>query len=243
MILNPLEQFKIYTLIELPKLLGYNINFTNSSLFMMISILSSVFFLLFGIKKKSVILEEYLQAAVEYLYDFIISIIENNVGSKGLKHISLIFTIFVFILSCNLIGIFPYSFSVTSHIIVTFTLSIIVFVYITIIGFKEKGTKFLCTILLPEHTPLWLAPMMILIKLFAYLARPISLSIRLTANMIAGHTIIKVIAGFIMNIHIVLTPIPFLFIITLIGFEIFIAILQAYIFTSLTCVYLSDAVK
>ncbi|MDM8335195.1 F0F1 ATP synthase subunit A [Wolbachia pipientis] len=241
MALNPLEQFKVYTIIELPKLFGYNINFTNSSLFMMISVILIIFFLLFGVRNRSVI-PGYLQAAVEYVYDFVISIIENNTGSQGLKHIPLIFTVFIFILSCNLVGALPYSFTVTSHVIVTFVLSMIVSIYTTVVGFKERGVEFL-RILLPEGTPLWLAPMMLFIKLFAYLARPISLSIRLAANMIAGHTIIKVIAGFIMNMHVALTPIPFLFIIALIGFEVFVAILQAYIFTSLTCVYLSDAVK
>ncbi|WP_395463241.1 F0F1 ATP synthase subunit A [Wolbachia endosymbiont of Cantharis cryptica] len=241
MALNPLEQFKVYTIMELPRLLGYDINFTNSSLFMMISVMLMIIFLLFGIRKGSVI-PGYLQAAVEYVYDFVISIIENNTGSQGLKHIPFIFTVFIFILSCNLVGVLPYSFTVTSHVIVTFALSMVVFAYTTIAGFKERGVEFL-RILLPEGTPSWLAPMMIFIKLFAYLARPISLSIRLAANMIAGHTIIKVIAGFIMSMHVTLTPIPLLFITALIGFEVFVAILQAYIFTSLTCVYLSDAVK
>ncbi|QKX01891.1 F0F1 ATP synthase subunit A [Wolbachia endosymbiont of Cruorifilaria tuberocauda] len=241
MVLNPLEQFKIYTIIELPKLFGYNINFTNSSFFMMISVVSVILFLLFGVRQKS-IMPGHLQAVIEYIYDFVISIIENNTGSKGLKHIPLIFTVFVFTLSCNLVGILPYCFTVTSHIIVTFALSIVVFTYTTVVGFKERGIRFL-HILLPKGTPLWLAPMMVLIKIFAYLARPISLSIRLAANMIAGHTIIKVIAGFVMNMHLTLAPIPFLFIVALIGFEVFVAILQAYIFTSLTCVYLSDAVK
>ncbi|MDD9331426.1 MAG: F0F1 ATP synthase subunit A [Wolbachia sp.] len=241
MALNPLEQFEVYTIVELPKLFGCDISFTNSSLFMMISVILVTMFLLIGIRKKSVI-PGYLQVAVEYIYDFIISIIENNTGSKGLKHIPLVFTVFTFILSCNLVGILPYGFTVTSHVIVTFALSVVVFIYITISGFKERGVEFL-RILLPNGTPLWLAPMMIFIELFAYLARPISLSIRLAANMIAGHTIIKVIAGFIVNMNIFLTPIPFFFIIALIGFEVFVAILQAYIFTSLTCVYLSDAVK
>ncbi|MDG7056528.1 MAG: F0F1 ATP synthase subunit A [Wolbachia endosymbiont of Meromenopon meropis] len=240
--LNPLEQFKIYTILELPKLFGHDINFTNSSLFMMISVTLFIFFLLLGIRRSS-IEPEYLQSAVEYLYNFVVTIIESNTGNKGLNHIPFIFTVFIFTLSCNLIGVFPYSFAVTSHVIVTFTLSMIVFTYITIIGFKEKGAKFLCTTLLPNNTPLWLAPLMVFIKLFAYLARPVSLSIRLSANIIAGHTIIKVIAGFIVNMHVILAPVPFLFIIALIGFEIFVAILQAYIFTVLTCVYLSDAVK
>ncbi|OWZ24900.1 F0F1 ATP synthase subunit A [Wolbachia endosymbiont of Wuchereria bancrofti] len=241
MVLNPLEQFKIHTIVELPKLFGHDINFTNSSLFMMISVVSVILFLLLGVRKGAVI-PGYLQAAVEYVYDFVTSIIESNTGSKGLKHIPLVFTVFTFTLSCNLVGMLPYSFTVTSHVIVTFALSMIVFTYTTVVGFKERGINFL-RILLPEGIPSWLAPMMVFIKLFAYLARPISLSIRLAANMIAGHTIIKVVAGFIMNMHLILTPIPFLFIIALIGFEVFVAILQAYIFTILTCIYLSDAVK
>ncbi len=240
MALNPLDQFKVYPIIELPKLFGYDISFTNSSLYMVISVMLIIIFLLIGMKGKS------SEIAVEYVYDFIVSIIENNTGSKGLNHIPLIFTVFVFVLSCNLVGILPYSFTVTSQIIVTFALSMIVFIYITVIGFKEKGVRFL-RIFLPQGTPLWLAPMMILIELFAYLARPFSLSIRLAANMIAGHTIIKVIAGFIINMDLlvapIFAPILFVFLIALIGFEVFVAILQAYIFTSLTCVYLSDAVK
>ncbi|OEY87194.1 F0F1 ATP synthase subunit A [Wolbachia pipientis] len=239
MALSPLDQFKVYTIIELPRLLGYDISFTNSSLYMMISVVLIIMFLLLSVRQKA---SEYVQAAAEYIYDFVVSIIESNTGSQGLNHIPIIFTVFIFILACNLIGILPYSFTVTSQIIVTFTLSMIVFIYITVVGFREKGIKFL-RVLLPHGTPLWLAPMMILIELFAYLARPVSLSIRLTANMVAGHTIIKVIAGFITNMHILIAPIPFLFIIALIGFEVFVAILQAYIFTSLTCVYLSDAVK
>ncbi|WP_333023852.1 F0F1 ATP synthase subunit A [Wolbachia endosymbiont of Pentidionis agamae] len=241
--LNPLEQFRVFTIIKLPTLFGYNVDFTNSSLFMLLSVLSIVIFLLLGMRKKELI-PGYLQSSVEYIYEFVVSIIENNAGAEGLRYIPLVFTIFMFILSCNLIGILPlpYSFTVTSQIIVTLALSLIVFFYVTIIGFKEKKIEFL-RVFLPQGTPLWLAPMIIFIELFAYLARPISLSIRLAANMVAGHTIVKVIAGFVTNMNVFLTPIPFLFIIILIGFEIFVAVLQAYIFTSLTCVYLSDAVE
>ncbi|UWI83368.1 F0F1 ATP synthase subunit A [Wolbachia endosymbiont of Howardula sp.] len=241
MLLNPIEQFKIYTIIELPQLLGYEIHITNSAIFMYIAIISATFFLLLSLKNTSVILR-YMYIMVEYIYQFVISIIENNTGIRGLRHISLVFTVFMFILFCNLLGILPYSFTVTSHVSVTFALSMIVCTYITIVGFQERGMKFF-RILLPKGTPFWLAPMMIFIELFTYLARPISLSIRLAANMIAGHTIIKVIAGFMMSMNILFSPIILLFIILLIWFEIFVAILQAYIFTSLTCVYLSDAVN
>ncbi|HCE59585.1 MAG TPA: F0F1 ATP synthase subunit A [Wolbachia sp.] len=238
MALNPLDQFRVYTLAELPNLFGYDISFTNSSLFMMISVILAAMFLLIGVRKNS----GYFQASVEYIYEFVVSIIEGNTGSKGLNHIPLIFTVFIFILSCNLVGILPYAFTVTSHISVTFALSMIVFIYVTVVGFKERGLEFL-SIFLPKGTPPWLAWLIVIIKLFAYLVRPVSLSVRLAANMVAGHTIIKVIAWFIVNMNIFLTPIPFFFVVALIGFEVFVAILQAYIFTILTCVYLSDAVK
>ncbi|MBV0899951.1 MAG: F0F1 ATP synthase subunit A [Wolbachia endosymbiont of Fragariocoptes setiger] len=239
MALNPLEQFRVYKIVELPHIFGYDISFTNSSLFMMISVTLAIIFLLVGVTLKR---SDSMQILVEYTYEFVVSIIENNTGSKGLNHIPMVLTLFIFVLFSNLIGIFPYGFTITSHISVTFTLSMIVFIYVTIYGFKIRGLEFL-RVLLPKGTPLWLAPMMIFIELFTYLARPVSLSIRLAANMIAGHTIIKVIASFIVNMNIFLTPVPFLFIMTLIAFEIFVAVLQAYIFTSLTCVYLSDAVK
>lgn len=241
MALNPLDQFKVYTIAELPKLFGYDISFTNSSLFMMISVMLIMIFLICGVRKGASI-PGYFQAAVEYAYDFVVSIIENNAGSQGLKHIPLIFTVFIFILSCNLVGILPYGFTVTSHIIVTFALSMVVFIYTTVVGFKERGIGFF-RILLPKGTPLWLAWLIVIIKLFAYLVRPISLSMRLAANMTAGHIVIKVVAGLIMDMNVFLSPLPFLFVAALIGVELFVAVLQAYIFTVLTCVYLSDSVK
>ncbi|GAT77743.1 F0F1 ATP synthase subunit A [Ehrlichia ruminantium] len=238
---NPLDQFRISTIFKLPDIGEYNIDFTNASLFMVLSTFLISLSCYVGLRKESVIPNP-LQSIIEIIYDFIVSTIESNVGKEGLQYVPLVFTIFTFILVCNLLGILPLGFTVTSHIAVTFAISMIVFISVTFIGFKHQGTHFL-HILLPQGTPMWLAPMMVLIELFAYCARPVSLSIRLAANMIAGHTIIKVIAGFVMNMNIFLTPLPIAFIIILIGFEIFVAILQAYIFTVLTCVYLSDAVN
>ncbi|KYW98020.1 F0F1 ATP synthase subunit A [Ehrlichia ruminantium] len=238
---NPLDQFRISTIFKLPDIGEYNIDFTNASLFMVLSTLLISLSCYVGLRKESVIPNP-LQSIIEIIYDFIVSTIESNVGKEGLQYVPLVFTIFTFILVCNLLGILPLGFTVTSHIAVTFAISMIVFISVTFIGFKHQGTHFL-HILLPQGTPMWLAPMMVLIELFAYCARPVSLSIRLAANMIAGHTIIKVIAGFVINMNIFLTPLPIAFIIILIGFEIFVAILQAYIFTVLTCVYLSDAVN
>ncbi|KJV63448.1 MULTISPECIES: F0F1 ATP synthase subunit A [Ehrlichia] len=238
---NPLDQFKILTIFKLPSIGGYNIDFTNASLFMVLSTLIISLFCYVGLRKEN-ILPNGIQLIIEMIYNFIVSTIESNVGKEGLQYIPLVFTIFIFIATCNLLGILPLGFTVTSHIAVTFAMSMVVFVSITVIGFKHQGAHFL-RILLPKGTPGWLAPMMVFIELFAYCARPISLSIRLAANMIAGHTIIKVIAGFVIKMNIFLTPLPMIFIIILIGFEIFVAILQAYIFTVLTCVYLSDAIN
>jgi F-type H+-transporting ATPase subunit a len=136
----------------------------------------------------------------------------------------------------------PYSFTVTSHIIVTFALAILIFTIVTFIGFWNHGLGFL-SLFLPKGTPLWLAPLIILIELFAYLARPCSLSLRLAANMFAGHVLLKVLVGFVVAMSVLLKPLPIPLILVLIGFEIFVAILQAYIFTILSCVYLNDAVN
>ena len=238
---NPLDQFKILTIFKLPSIAGYNIDFTNASLFMVLSTLLISLFCYVGLRKENVI-PNGIQSIIEIIYDFIASTIESNVGKEGLQYIPLVFTVFTFIVTCNLLGILPLGFTVTSHIIVTFAISMVIFISVTVIGFKHQGIHFL-HILLPKGTPGWLAPMMVLIELFAYCARPVSLSIRLAANMIAGHTIIKVIAGFVIKMNIFLTPLPMIFIIILIGFEVFVAILQAYIFTVLTCVYLSDAIN
>ncbi|ABD45092.1 ATP synthase F0, A subunit [Ehrlichia chaffeensis str. Heartland] len=238
---NPLDQFKISTIFKLPSIGGYNIDFTNASLFMVLSTLIISLFCYIGLRKEN-ILPNSMQLIIEAIYNFIVSTIESNVGRKGLQYIPLVFTIFTFIATCNLLGVLPLGFTVTSHIAVTFAISMVVFISVTAIGFKHQGIHFL-RILLPKGTPGWLAPMMVFIELFAYCARPVSLSIRLAANMIAGHTIIKVIAGFVIKMNIFLTPLPMAFIIILIGFEIFVAILQAYIFTVLTCVYLSDAIN
>ncbi|AHX07155.1 F0F1 ATP synthase subunit A [Ehrlichia chaffeensis] len=238
---NPLDQFKISTIFKLPSIGGYNIDFTNASLFMVLSTLIISLFCYIGLRKEN-ILPNSMQLIIEAIYNFIVSTIESNVGRKGLQYIPLVFTIFTFIATCNLLGVLPLGFTVTSHIAVTFAISMVVFISVTAIGFKHQGIHFL-RILLPKGTPGWLAPMMVFIELFAYCARPVSLSIRLAANMIAGHTIIKVIAGFVIKMNILLTPLPMAFIIILIGFEIFVAILQAYIFTVLTCVYLSDAIN
>ncbi len=249
---SPLDQFKLYdivpiapvnptvmsngTVVEHVSLLG----FTNSSLFMVIIIAVAVAFLAGGMKRKALIPGRW-QSMTELLYEFTANMLKENVGAGGRAYFPFIFSLFIFILFSNLVGLLPYSFTITSHIIVTFAFALLIFVGVTVLGFVNHGTKYF-SMFLPHGTPLWLAPVMVIIELFSYFARPITLSIRLAANMMAGHVVLKVVAGFIMSMG-AWGILPFSFIVLMTGFELFIAILQAYIFTVLTCVYLNDAVN
>jgi F-type H+-transporting ATPase subunit a len=235
---SPLQQFEIVPYVNL-ELLGYNISFTNSSLFMCLAVGLIIFFYSVALKGRALIPGR-IQSVAELSYQFIGNMIRDNVGQDGKKYFPMIFSLFMFVLMSNLLGMLPYSFTVTSHIIVTFALAGFIFIWVTAIAFIKHGVKFL-GFFLPHGTPWWMAPLMYLIELFAYLARPISLSVRLAGNMLAGHTMLKVIAGFIIMLGLVGGWLPFGFVMILTGFEIFVAILQAYIFTVLTCVYLNDA--
>lgn len=236
---SPLAQFEIKPLYDI-EFSNISLDFTNSALLMVLSVVISVAFLLIATKDKLIIPHK-LQAFAEFLYNFVKDMLVNNTGPEGLKFFPLAFSLFIFVLFCNLLGMIPYSYTATSHIIVTFALAASLFVVIVIFAFKKHGIKFL-SIFMPSGTPLWLSPLLIFIELFAYLARPISLSIRLAANMTAGHTMMKVIAGFVISLGYIGGWLPLLFLVVLTGFEIFVAILQAYIFTMLACVYLNDAV-
>jgi F-type H+-transporting ATPase subunit a len=183
-----------------------------------------------------------LQVIGESLFSMIEDMLSQNVGPEGKKFVPLIFSLFMFILTCNLIGMIPYTFTVTSHFSVTFILAILVFFTITIVGFAKHGLHFF-SLFLPHGTPMWLAPLLIVIELIAFLARPISLCLRLGANMLAGHVMLKVLAGFLVALAVYAKPIPMPLIVALIGFEFFVTVLQAYIFTILSCVYLNDAVN
>ena len=184
------------------------------------------------------------QLMVEMSYQFIADLIEDT-GRRmtGMKYFPLIFSLFMFVLTCNLLGMLPYSFTVTSHIIVTFALAAFIFIGVTLIGFYKHGPPWAGAFLsfLPAGRRMWMAPMMYFIELFSYLARPVSLSVRLAANMMAGHTMLKIIAGFVIMMGFLGGWAPFGFLIVLSGFEVFVAVLQAYIFTVLSCVYLNQA--
>lgn len=237
---NPLHQFAIRYYTDMPDILGMNLNFSNSALFMVISAATILAFLAIGMKNRALVPGR-LQSMAEISYEMVANMLRDNVGSEGRQYFPFIFTTFMFVLTCNLMGMMPYSFTVTSHIAVTFALAMVIFLGVTLIALIKHGTHFF-GFFLPHGTPWWMAPLMIFIELFAYIARPISLSIRLAANMMAGHTMLKVIAGFILSLGFLLGWAPIALLVVLTGFEIFVAILQAYIFTVLTCVYLNDAI-
>ena len=236
---NPFHQFEIHPIIQL-SIAGYDISFTNSALFMVAAVLLITSFFYIATKRASIIPNK-LQSAAEIMFQFIDTTLFESAGSKAKAFFPFVFTLFTFILTLNLLGMTPYGFTVTSHIIVTFAVAAAIFILVTITGFIKHGLHFL-SLFLPQGTPLWLAPILFIIELLSFLSRPISLSIRLAGNMLAGHVLLKVLASFVIMMGIGgILPIPFMMI--MIGFEIFVAILQAYIFTILTCVYLNDAIN
>lgn len=237
---SPLAQFEVYPLIELPRLGGYNIDFTNASLFMVMTTLLTWFFLSYGARRAELVPGRW-QTLVEGLYTFIANTVRDNAGKEAMKYFPFIFTLFMFVLSANLLGLLPYSFTVTSHIIVTFALAAVVFIGVTLIAIFKHGLGTFLKSFLPHGTPWWMAPVMYVIELFSYLARPLSLSVRLAANMIAGHVMLKIIAGFVVAMGVLGGWAPLLLLVGLTGFEMFVAILQAYIFSILTVVYLNQA--
>jgi F-type H+-transporting ATPase subunit a len=236
---SPLAQFEIKPFIPL-NLAGMDVSFTNASLFMVLAvgIILALCWLPFLRPK---IVPGPMQSLAEMLFSLIDNMVEENVGHGGKRFVPFVFSLFLFVLFANLLGLTPYSFTTTSHIAVTFTLAILVFLVMTITGFVIHGAHFF-SFFLPAGTPLWLAPLMIIIELFTYLSRPITLSVRLAANMVAGHVLLKVLAGFVLMMGLMWGWVPLSFLVMFTGFELFVAVLQAYIFTILTCAYLNDAV-
>lgn len=234
---SPLEQFEIHTLVPL-RFGGLDLSFTNSSLMMVIALALASGFLWIGIERRAMVPGRW-QCAAEATYEFVASLFRETVGTEGRRYFPFVFTLFMFIVIGNLLGMVPYSFTFTSHIIVTFAMAAVVFVGVTILGFVKHGAHFL-SFFVPPGAPVWMLPLLIPIEVISYLSRPVSLSVRLFANMLAGHTLLKVIAGFIAALGI-FGVLPLALIVALTGLEILIAFLQAYVFTILTCLYINDA--
>jgi len=241
MVTNPMQQFEVYKIGPEISIGTVNLSFTNSSLFMVISASLILLLLFLGTKKKYLIPSK-IQLITEMSYTFVAKMINDTAGSSAKAFFPFIFTLFMFVLFLNLVGMLPYSFTVTSHIIVTFILASIVFVGVTIIGFIKHGIKYL-QLFVPKGVPILLLPLIVVIEIISYLSRPVSLSVRLFANMMAGHTMLKVFGGFVISLGLLGGWLPLGFSVALTGLEILIAFLQAYVFAILTCIYLNDALN
>ena len=234
-----MHQFEIERHLPL-EIFGIDASFTNSSLFMVIAAISVSAFLLISTSGRSLVPGR-LQSLAEIAYEFVANMIRDNVGTAGMKYFPFIFTLFVFVLACNMIGMIPYTFTVTSHIIVTFALAAVVFIGVTFVGFAKHGIGFLRTFV-PSGVPPVMLLILVPIEIISYLTRPISLSVRLFANMMAGHTMLKVFGGFVVGLG-ALGVAPLAFMVAFTGLEFLVAFLQAYVFAILTCIYLNDAIN
>mgnify|MGYP001205749452 FL=1 len=238
---NPMHQFQVYKIGPEIKLGNLDLSFTNASMFMLISALTIALLLFFGSKNKNIIPNK-IQLIAELIYNFISKMISDTAGSKAKPYFPFIFSLFMFVLFCNMIGMLPYAFTVTSHIIVTLVMALFIFISVTIIGFIKHGLKYL-NIFVPKGVPIVLLPLITIIEIISYLSRPVSLSVRLFANMMAGHTMLKVFGGFVISLGLLGGWLPLSFSVALTGLEILVAFLQAYVFAILTCIYLNDALN
>ena len=244
---NPLHQFEITPLVPL-HIAGLDLSFTNSSLWMVVAVLVSTVFLSIAAQGRAMVPGR-LQAFGESMYEFIGNMVRENIGDHGRQYFPLIFSLFMMVFMGNALGMIPYSFTFTSHIVVTAALALLVFLMVCVLGIARHGLHFF-SIFLPAGVPLAVAPLIIVIELISFFIRPVTLSVRLFANMMAGHILMKVIAGFAvaflasLGFAGVLAGIfPTLFNVVLIGFEFMIAFLQAYVFAVLCCIYLKDTVE
>ena len=243
---NPVQQFEITPLVPL-EISGYDISFTNSSLWMAFALIISTLYFTISMRKKSLVPNR-AQAFSEMAYEMVANMIRENIGSRGRQYFPLIFTLFILVLLGNVLGLLPYSFTYTSHIIVTAALALMIFFMVIIIGIYRHGLHFF-SLFLPPGVPILMLPLIVPIEIMSFIIRPITLSVRLFANMVAGHIMIKVIAGFsvmmasIGTIGVLAGIIPMMFNSVIIGFELLIAALQAYVFAILSCVYLKDTIE
>lgn len=242
---SPIEQFEIKKLLPLSiPGTGIDASFTNSSAFMLIAFVLITSFLVYAMRARSLVPGR-MQSMAELTYEFVANTVRENVGQEGMKFFPLVFSLFIFVLVANLLGMIPGSFTVTSHIVVTAALALLVIGIVIVYGFMQHGVGFL-KLFVPDVPPA-LLPLMIPIEVISFLSRPLSLSVRLFANMLAGHIALKIFAGFVGSLLAagvwgIISPLPLLLTIALTALEFLVAVLQAYVFAVLTCVYLNDAV-
>ena len=244
---DPIHQFQINKLFTVGHIGGQEIAFTNSSLFMVI-VVGIIGLLLVGMTASRSVVPGRLQSMAELSYEFIATTIRSTAGTEGMKFFPLVFSLFMFVLVANIIGLIPYAFTVTSHIIITVSLALLVFLTVLVYGFAKNGLHFF-KLFVPSGIPIYILPLVVFIEVFSFLLRPVSHSVRLFANMLAGHIALKVFASFIPLLAAGLGVIgwvggvlPLGMVIALTALELLVAFLQAYVFTILTCIYLNDAI-
>jgi F-type H+-transporting ATPase subunit a len=241
---DPIHQFHINPIVPI-HVGGYDLSFTNSSLFMVIVVALASAFLYFSTSGRALVPSR-VQSMSEMTYEFVASMLRDAAGNHGMKFFPFVFSLFMFVLTANLIGLFPYFFTVTSHIIVTFSLAILVIGTVLVYGFAKHGFRFL-KLFVPEGVPGALLPLVVAIEIVSFLSRPVSLSVRLFANMLAGHITLKVFAGFVVSlgamgaVGVAGAVLPLAMAVALSALELLVAVLQAYVFAVLTCMYLNDA--
>jgi len=234
---SPLHQFEIVELAPI-HIGGVNLSYTNSALWMTIAVILVTTFLVVAMANRQLVPGR-LQSMAEVLYEFIGQMVKDNVGAAGKPYFPFIFSLFVFFLLGNLLGLVPYSFTFTSHLAVTMGMAVFIFLATTVIGFAKHGLHFF-KLFMPGGAPLFLAPLLVPIEVLSYFMRPLSLALRLFANMTAGHTLMKVFAGFVAMMG-VFGVVPLVFVVALFGLETLVAFLQAFVYTILTCIYLNDS--
>ena len=238
---NPMSQFEVYSIGPKIQIGSFDLSFTNSSLFIVLTVSVISLFFIAATQKKSLVPNK-MQLIAEMAFEFVSKMISETAGKDARPYFPFILSLFLFVLVANLLGMLPYSFTVTSHIIVTFALAFFIFVGVTLVGFARHGISYL-KLFVPSGVPIFLLPLIIVIEVISYLSRPVSLSVRLFANMMAGHTMLKVFGGFVVSLGILGGWLPLGFAVALTGLELLVAFIQAYVFAILTCIYLNDALN
>ena len=242
--INPIEQFSISRVLSIT-VGGHDFSITNSSLFMALAVILACVIMSVGANGGAGVPGR-MQAMAEMAYEFVAGMVRSAAGEAGMRFFPLVFCLFMFILLCNLVGLVPYSFTVTSHIIVTASLALLVFFTVIIVGIKEHGLHFF-KLFVPSGVPIYILPLVVAIEIISFLSRPLSHSVRLFANMLAGHITLNVFGGFVVMLLgasaavKAVAILPFAMTIGLDALELLVAFLQAYVFTMLTCMYLNDA--
>ena len=244
--MDPIHQFQIKNLFPIARVGGVEIAFTNATVFMLLSLAIILLFMVGGTSRRALVPGR-LQSMAEVSYEFVSDTLRSTAGPEGMQFFPLVFSIFMFILVLNVIGIIPYTFSVTSHIIITVAFALLVFFTVIIYGFWKNGLRFL-KLFVPSGIPIYILPLVSFIEVMSFLSRPVSHSVRLFANMLAGHITLKVFGGFVTMLGALgflgwlgaLVPLGFT--VALTALELLVAFLQAYVFAILTCIYLNDAI-